>query len=118
MRRSGFSLGTHPSSHKTLMPKPTAVDSTGGCEEGDAMSSFKLRLVLYFLLLSMLPLAAVFWGFSRVVAESETRLVDARLQAGVRAALAAYDERQREASRRALRLARDPRFARALARRD
>jgi diguanylate cyclase (GGDEF)-like protein len=66
----------------------------------------------------MLPLAAVFWGFSRVVAESETRLVDARLQAGVRAALAAYDERQREASTRALRLARDPRFARALARRD
>lgn len=82
------------------------------------MSSFKVRLVLYFLLLSMLPLAAVFWGFSQVAAESETRLVDARLQAGVRAALAAYDDELGAAAGRALRLARDPRFARALTGRD
>lgn len=82
------------------------------------MSSFKLRLVLYFLLLSMLPLAAVFWGFKQVVAESETRLVDARLQAGLRAALAAFDEELDRAGRRALVLGRTPGFDRALARGD
>src|SRR2546421_711606 len=57
------------------------------------MGSFKLKLVGYFLLLSLLPLAAAFWGFSAVAAKSETRRVDARLQAGLRAALVAYDER-------------------------
>lgn len=57
------------------------------------MASFKVKLALYFLLLSLLPLAAAFWGFSSVTARSETRRVDARLQAGLRAALAAYQER-------------------------
>ena len=57
------------------------------------MGSFKVKLALYFLLLSLLPLAAAFWGFSSVTARSETRRVDARLQAGLRAALAAYQER-------------------------
>jgi len=30
------------------------------------MASFKVKLVLYFLLLSLLPVAAAFWGFSTV----------------------------------------------------
>ena len=43
------------------------------------MASFKVKLVVYFLLLSLLPLAAAFWGFSTVAERSETRRVDARL---------------------------------------
>ena len=35
------------------------------------MGSFKVKLVAYFLLLSLLPLAAAFWGFSTVSAQSE-----------------------------------------------
>src|SRR5947209_7653478 len=57
------------------------------------MGSFKVKLAFYFLLLSLLPLAAAFWGFSSVTTRSETRRVDARLQAGLRASLAAYQER-------------------------
>ena len=44
------------------------------------MGSFKVKLVAYFLLLSLLPLAADFWGFSTVASQSEARRVDARLQ--------------------------------------
>lgn len=82
------------------------------------MSSIRLRLVLYFLLLSLLPLAAVFWSFSQVAAESQRRIVDVRLQGGLRAALAAYDVELDAAARRAVSLARDPAFVRALARHD
>ena len=57
------------------------------------MSSFTLKLVVYFLLLSLLPLAAAFAGFASVAKQSETRLVDTRLQAGLHAALVAYEER-------------------------
>src|SRR5919198_510505 len=56
------------------------------------MGSFKVKLVAYFVLLSLLPLAAAFWGFSTVAARSETRRVDAGLQAGLRASLAAYQD--------------------------
>src|SRR5437867_924705 len=44
------------------------------------MGSFKVKLVAYFVLLSLLPLTAAFWGFSTVAARAETRRVDARLQ--------------------------------------
>jgi diguanylate cyclase (GGDEF)-like protein len=69
-------------------------------------------------LLSLLPLAAAFWGFSTVAARSETRRVDARLQAGLRAALAAYQDDLLAADQAAARLARDPVFQRALIRHD
>ena len=82
------------------------------------MSSFKLKLVLYFLLLSLLPLAAAFWGFGTVARQGETRLADARLQAGLRAALASYEQELRSAADGAAALARRPAFERALARRD
>jgi diguanylate cyclase (GGDEF)-like protein len=82
------------------------------------MGSFKVKLVGYFLLLSLLPLAAAFWGFSTVAARSETRRVDARLQAGVRASLAAYDEALDAANGAATRLARDRAFQHALQARD
>src|SRR2546423_5090590 len=61
--------------------------------EGQSMSSFKLKLVVYFLLLSLLPLAAAFAGFASVAKDSETRLVDTRLQAGLHPALPPHEER-------------------------
>ncbi|MDQ2967256.1 MAG: diguanylate cyclase [Actinomycetota bacterium] len=82
------------------------------------MGSFKVKLVAYFLLLSLLPLAAAFWGFSTVAAKSEARRVDARLQAGLRATLAAYQEALTSADDAAGRLARQPSFQRALLARD
>ena len=82
------------------------------------MASFKVKLVVYFLLLSLLPLAAAFWGFSTVAARSETRRVDARLQAGLRASLATYQEQLAAADDAAAELARNPAFQRALLRRD
>ncbi len=82
------------------------------------MGSFKVKLVFYFLLLSLLPLAAAFWGFSTVAARAETRTVDARLQAGLRATLATYQERLRHAEDAATALARRPAFERALLSRD
>ena len=57
------------------------------------MASFRVKLVLYFLLLSLLPVAAAFWGFSTVAAHGETKRVDERLQAGLRASLAGYQQR-------------------------
>jgi diguanylate cyclase (GGDEF)-like protein len=82
------------------------------------VASFKVKLVVYFLLLSLLPLAAAFWGFSTVAARSETRRVDARLQAGLRAALATYEDELVAADEDAAQLARSPAFQRALIRRD
>jgi diguanylate cyclase (GGDEF)-like protein len=78
------------------------------------VGSFKVKLVAYFLLLSLLPLAAAFWGFSTVASQSEARRVDARLQAGLRATLATYQEALGAANTAAERLARQPSFQRAL----
>ena len=44
--------------------------------------SFKLKLVAYFLLVALLPLGAAALGSARVAKSSETRKVDARLEAG------------------------------------
>src|SRR5438132_634229 len=97
----------------------TSVIGRGGRSlEGQSMSSFRLKLVVYFLLLSLLPLAAAFAGFASVAKQSETRLVDARLQAGLHAALAAYEERLAAAEASARALAHSPSFQRALARHD
>jgi diguanylate cyclase (GGDEF)-like protein len=82
------------------------------------LGSFKVKLVVYFLLLSLLPLAAAFFGFSTVAARSETSRVDARLQAGLRAGLATYQDELLAADDAAARLARNPAFQRALIRHD
>jgi diguanylate cyclase (GGDEF)-like protein len=82
------------------------------------VASFKVKLVAYFLLLSLLPLAAAFWGFSTVAARSETRRVDARLQAGLRAGLATYQDELVAADDDAAQLARNLAFQRALVRHD
>src|SRR5439155_21870253 len=82
--------------------------------EGGVMGSFKVKLVVYFVLLSLLPLTAAFWGFSTVAARAETRRVDARLQAGLRATVAAYQEELAAADQAAEELARFPVFEHAL----
>ncbi len=111
---------------QTLMFLPSIADNPSeGCigsgsvelKEG-LMGSFKVKLVAYFLLLSLLPLAAAFWGFSTVAARAETRRVDARLQAGLRATVAAYQEELAGADAAAEALARTPAFERALVARD
>jgi diguanylate cyclase (GGDEF)-like protein len=78
------------------------------------MGSFKLKLVVYFVLLCLVPLAAAFWGFTAVAGQSETRRVDARLQAGLRSVLASYNEQLAGAQREATGLARSPIFQRRL----
>jgi diguanylate cyclase (GGDEF)-like protein len=85
---------------------------------GSVLGSFKLKLVVYFVLLSLLPLAAAFWGFTSVAGQSETRKVDARLQGGLRGALAAYQEQVDGAQRHATTLASKPAFQKLLERRD
>jgi diguanylate cyclase (GGDEF)-like protein len=82
------------------------------------MASFRVKLVLYFLLLSLLPVAAAFWGFSTVAAHGETRRVDARLQAGLRASLAAYQQRIDAAQQTASNLATAKWFKRDLEEND
>src|SRR3954451_20132747 len=83
-----------------------------------AVGSFKVKLVAYFLLLSLLPIAAAFWGFTSVAGQSETRRVDARLQAGLRAALATYQERLDGAQRVAASLGNNRTFQLELQGRD
>ena len=78
--------------------------------------SFKLKLVVYFLLLTLLPLAAAFAGFSAVLARSETRLVDAQLQAALHSGTAAYAEELGYVQRLAAGLAGDPNLQSALRR--
>ena len=82
------------------------------------IGSFKVKLVVYFLLLSLLPIAAAFWGFTAVAGQSETRKADARLQAGLRAVLADYQERLDGAQREANSLARQRHVQNLLAARD
>ena len=84
----------------------------------EQLSSFKVKLVLYFLMLALLPLAALFWGFTGVASRTETRFVDSRLTAGLHSALGAYQQTLSNATRVATALARLPEFQTALARRD
>ena len=60
------------------------------------MGSFKLRLVTYFVLLSLLPLVAATWAFSEVAKRGETGGADARLSTALRVAVADHSERVKE----------------------
>jgi diguanylate cyclase (GGDEF)-like protein len=82
------------------------------------MGSFKFRLVATFLLLSLLPLLAAFWGFSQVAARSETDRADARLNAALRVAVAVYADEVTGAEDDARSLARATRVQRALVAHD
>ena len=87
-------------------------------EEGAALGSFRFKLALYFVLLTLVPAGAAVWGFTSAGSQSEARRVDTRLQSDLRVALAAYQERADAAQTHASRLARDRRFQVALQRHD
>jgi diguanylate cyclase (GGDEF)-like protein len=80
--------------------------------------SFKLKLVAYFLLVSLLPLGAAAWGLHSAARRSETRRVDVRLEAGLRAVLGSYKDELGRAGKRAVALAGSDRFQHALQRGD
>jgi diguanylate cyclase (GGDEF)-like protein len=56
------------------------------------MGSFKLRLVMYFMLLALLPLVAATVAFSEVAQRGETGSADSRLSTAIRVAQADYEE--------------------------
>ena len=60
------------------------------------MGSFKLRLVTYFVLLSLVPLLAASWAFSEVATRSELANTDARLNAALRVAVRDYTQSVRD----------------------
>src|SRR5262245_55386601 len=68
---------------------------------GVSLSSFKFKLVAYFVLLSLVPMAATYWGFSTVAGAGESRQVTLRQEAGLRAALAVYAARAGRAQEQA-----------------
>ena len=72
------------------------------------MGSFKFKLVVWFALLALLPLAVAFYGYDTLAKRSETRRADAALQAGLRGAVAGYAGRLDAAGLAAQRLAGDP----------
>jgi diguanylate cyclase (GGDEF)-like protein len=82
------------------------------------VSSFRVKLVAYFALLSLLPASAVLWGFATVSGQNETHRVDARLEDDLREALASVQQRVDAAQVTAERLARTRSVQVALERRD
>ncbi len=82
------------------------------------MVSFKLKLVCYFVLLTLVPLGAALWGFDALSKRSEARGADARLQAGLRTALNGYQDAIEGLDRTAGRLAGMQTFQQALRARD
>jgi diguanylate cyclase (GGDEF)-like protein len=79
-----------------------------------AVQSFKLKLAAYFSLISLLPLAAAFWGFDALTDRAETDRADSVLQVGLRSALATYGNELQRLEETAREVARDPALQRAL----
>jgi diguanylate cyclase (GGDEF)-like protein len=82
------------------------------------MGSFKFKLVAWFALLALLPLAIAFYGYDTLTTRSETRRTDAVLEAGLRAAAAGYATRIDQATASARRVAAEPALQRALRAKD
>jgi diguanylate cyclase (GGDEF)-like protein len=80
--------------------------------------SFKLKLVAYFLLVSLLPLGAAAWGLHTIARRSETRRVDVRLETELRSVQASYKDELDRARTKADNLANRTSFQHALQRRD
>jgi diguanylate cyclase (GGDEF)-like protein len=74
--------------------------------------------VAYFVLLSLVPMAATYWGFATVAGAGATRQVTLRQEEGLRAALTLYEDRADRAHAQAERVARSGSLQRALERRD
>ena len=82
------------------------------------MGSFRTKLAAYFILLSLLPVGAAFWGFSSLAGHDETRRADTRLEAELRMTLANYQGQLDTVQATATRLARRTDLQRLLERRD
>ena len=82
------------------------------------MGSFKLRLVIYFMLLALLPLVAATVAFSEVAERGETGSADSRLSTAIRVAQPDYAEQLEDAAGTALSLAHATRVQQALATHD
>ena len=82
------------------------------------MGSFKVKLVVWFALLALLPLAVAFYGYDRLAVRSEVRRADASLEAGLRAAAAGYTARLERAANHARRVAATPAVQDAMRRGD
>jgi len=80
--------------------------------------SFKLKLVAYFLLVSLLPLGAAGLALHAVTSRSETRRVDVRLEANLHAVGASFRNQASSASDEAVKLASSRPFQEALQRGD
>jgi diguanylate cyclase (GGDEF)-like protein len=76
--------------------------------------SFKLKLVAYFLLVSLLPLGAAGLALHSVTSRSETRRVDVRLQSGLGAVIGSFRTQADIAAQDAITLARSRSFQDAL----
>ncbi|MBA2361123.1 MAG: diguanylate cyclase [Actinobacteria bacterium] len=82
------------------------------------MGSFKLKLIVYFTLIALLPFVAAFNGLETITDRNETRRADGALETGVRAAQAALADELARADRELARLAADPSFQSALTTRN
>jgi diguanylate cyclase (GGDEF)-like protein len=82
------------------------------------MGSFKLRLVIYFMLLALFPLLAATWAFGEVAERGETGAADGRLSTAIRVAQADYEEQIEDADQTANSLAHATQVQRALGERD
>ena len=83
------------------------------------MGSFKLRLVIYFMLLALLPLVAATVAFTEVAIDGEVSSADSRLSTAVAVAAADYREQlEDDAVNDAESLARATQVQRAFAERD
>jgi hypothetical protein len=83
------------------------------------MGSFKLRLVIYFMLLALLPLVAATVAFTEVAIDGEVSAADSRLSTAVAVAAADYREQlEDDAVDDAESLARATQVQRAFAERD
>jgi diguanylate cyclase (GGDEF)-like protein len=83
------------------------------------MGSFKLRLVIYFMLLALLPLVAATVAFTEVAIDGEVSAADSRLSTAIAVAAADYQEQlEDDAVEDAESLARATQVQRAFAQRD
>jgi diguanylate cyclase (GGDEF)-like protein len=78
------------------------------------LGSFRFKLVAWFALLALLPLAVAYVGYDSLAKRSESRRADASLEAALRVAVAGYSQRLDAAGATAQRLAAERRVQRAL----
>lgn len=76
--------------------------------------SFKVKLVLWFALLALLPLGASYYALSTLAQRSETRRADATLEAALRSAVAGYGARLDAAAAEARQIAGETKVQNAL----